>query len=536
MTLASCTRPAGWNRRLRSGLILLLPLCLLAFAPDAAAAAPRPNIILVMSDDQGWGDVGYNGNPVVRTPHLDAMAREALRLDRFYTGGTVCTPTRASCLTGRHPYRMGINWATVYPLPASEVTLAEALKSAGYRTGHFGKWHLGELSRDEAAATRTPEIRQAIYAPPWEHGFDVSFSNHGGPTYNPMYWGRDQSPGNRAIMNRPVAWGETDAIPGVRRSGLAFWTGPGQTDEQDLSGDSSKIIMDRALRFIERQTEARTPFLAVVWLFTPHSPVAAGPLHREPYRHLSLEAQHWYGCLTAMDEQIGRLRRHLRELGIADDTVVWFCSDNGPSWVLRELNSAGPFRGEKGLVYEGGVRVPGLLEWPARFREPRTVLAPLTTHDIYPTVLNWAGVPVARQPQPLDGLDVTPLLDGRLQERPEPIGFQSPVRQSLGRDWSKDPNHWRINPDPETHQLALTGNRFKIVSMDNGRTFALYDLLADPAESTDIAASHPDVVSAMRRRLLEWMRSCDESRAALAHPSIDASGSGVPAPWVVRRE
>ncbi|MBL9214527.1 MAG: sulfatase-like hydrolase/transferase [Opitutaceae bacterium] len=485
-------------------------------APPPAAPPPRPNIVLVMSDDQGWGDVGYNGNPRVRTPHLDTLAREGLRLDRFYAAGPVCSPTRGSCLTGRHPSRYGIDWADDI-LPASERTLPQALKAAGYRAGHFGKWHLGEFEVGGTAFTSEPgegwKLDAASYGPPWERGFDVCFSDQGGPTYNPMVWGRDRGPGNRLVMNRPVARGETTALPGVVPSGARFWTGPGVTATGDLDGDSSRVIMDRALRFIETEAAAGQPFLAVVWMFTPHAPIAAGNEERARYPGLTLEEQHWYGCLSALDDQIGRLRRRLRELGIADNTVLWFCSDNGPSWVLREFNSAGPYRGEKGLLYEGGIRVPGLLEWPARFRAPRVVTAPISTSDLYPTLLRWAGVGPGEQAPPLDGLDVTALLDGTQSARPEPIAFQSPVRMGLGRDWSTYPDHWRRNPDPATRQLALSDNRFKLISTDNGASYQLYDLAADPGESTDVAAAHPRVVAEMRSRLQRWLDSCRQSRA-----------------------
>lgn len=469
----------------------------------------RPNIVLIMSDDQGWGDVAYNGNPIVQTPNLDAMAREALRLDRFYAAAPVCSPTRASCLTGRHPYRYGVIWPNVYPLPASELTLAEALKAEGYRTGHFGKWHLGTMTADVTDGPLRMQRPLAEYSPPWNNGFDVCFSAEiNGSTYNPMIWDRNHSKGG--IMSRPVAFGETTAIPGVMSTEayfgqeFAFWTGLGTTATTNLDGDSSKIIMDRAIDFIEKEAAAKTPFLAVVWFFAPHSPIAAGDSHRAPYQNLSMEEQHWYGSITAMDQQIGRLRERLRELNIADDTIVWFCSDNGPSWI-HDYNSAGPFRGKKGMLYEGGIRVPALLEWPARFTEPRVIEAPISTNDFYPTLLSWAGVVVSEQPEPIDGIDVTPLLNGTTHERSEPIPFQSPSRIGAG---------WKMNPAPETRQLVLQGNRFKLISTNNGNSYELYDLIEDRGETTDIAADHPEVVNKMRAHLVAWVESCDRSRGA----------------------
>lgn len=463
-----------------------------------------------MSDDQGWGDVAYNGNHVVKTPHLDAMSRECLRFDRFYAAAPVCSPTRGSCLTGRHPHRYGIDWVNEYSLPLSEVTLPEALRGAGYRSGHFGKWHLGRMTMDMTdAIDHSPGRKAPAYSPPWAHGFDVCFSSEiNGPTYNPDVWGRDpKKPGNPLFMERPVFWGETTETPGVRKSIAQFWTGPGKADHTNLAGDSSKVIMDRAIEFIETETMAGNPFLAVVWFFSPHSPIAAGNSHREPYKHLTMEEQHWAGCITAMDEQIGRLRLRLRELDVAENTIVWFCSDNGPSWI-HHYNSAGPLKGKKGSLHEGGVRVPALLEWPARFPQPRVVSTPISTSDFYPTLLHCAGVNAESQPLPIDGENILPLLDGTAKDRNAPIAFQSPAK--IAGD-----QNWQMNLEPDTRQLALIGDRFKLLSEDNGKTYALYDLLEDAAETADVAAAHPDVLQTMRAYLQEWIHSCDRSRESL---------------------
>ena len=366
---------------------------LVAHSVAGAAEPPRPNIVLLLSDDQGWGDVGYNGNRVLKTPVLDAMAAQGIRFDRYYAAGPVCSPTRASCLTGRHPYRYGIRWANDGFLPRDEVTIAEALRQAGYRTGHFGKWHVGSLSRTMKDGYKGGPEHANEYSPPWENGFDVCFSQElGGPTYNPTVWaqGKPGSPEYHFFMQRAVRPDETVGMPGVYPWPSAFWTGPDRIETENVGGDSSRVIMDRAIRFIETEVAAAKPFLAVVWFNTPHSPIAAGDEHRRPYAQLSLEAQHWFGCITAMDEQIGRLRERLRALGVAGNTILWFSSDNGPSWI-HSYNSAGPLRDKKGTLYEGGIRVPAVLEWPARLQRPRVVAAPCVTSDIYPTLLAVAG-------------------------------------------------------------------------------------------------------------------------------------------------
>jgi arylsulfatase A-like enzyme len=478
---------------------------LLASHPAGRAAEPPPpNIVLLLSDDQGWGDVGYNGNRTVKTPVLDSMAARGVRFDRYYAAGPVCSPTRASCLTGRHPYRYGIRWANDGYLPRSEVTIAEALKHAGYRTGHFGKWHVGSLSRTVVDGYKGGPQNAAEYSPPWENGFDVCFTQEiGGPTYNPTVWaqGKPGSPEYRFIMQRAVKPDETLGMPGVYAWPSAFWTGPGRIETENVGGDSSRVIMDRAIRFIETEAAAGKPFLAVIWFNTPHSPIAAGDEHRRPYAQLPIEAQHWFGCLTAMDEQIGRLRERLRALGVADRTILWFSSDNGPSWI-HSYYSAGPLRDKMGTLYEGGIRVPAVLEWPARLRQPRVIAAPCVTSDIYPTLLAAARHRVRPQPEPLDGIDLLPLLEGRTAERRRPIAFQSPERIGPGDQVDMDRRH-----------LALTGDRYKILSRDNGATYSLYDLIEDPGESRDLAAEKPAVLAGMRSELERWVRSCARSAA-----------------------
>lgn len=470
----------------------------------AEGAADRPNIILLMSDDQGWGDVAYNGNPIVQTPYLDDMARECLRLDRFYSAAPVCSPTRGSCLTGRHPYRYGIPWANEGRLPREEVTLAEALKQAGYRTGHFGKWHIGGLTTTVKDGIKGGPGHPEEYSPPWENGFDVCFAQElGGPTFNPTVWGQGEyeTDSYEYFMQRPVKAGETADMPGVYPWPSVFWTGPGQIATDNLGGDSSRVIIDRAIAFIEQEIKANNPFLSVIWFNTPHSPIAAGDEHRRPYLNLSIEEQHWYGCLTAMDEQIGRLRTRLRELSIAENSIVWFCSDNGPSWI-HDYNSAGPFRGKKGTLYEGGIRVPAVVEWPAKIKVPRAVDIPCSTSDFYPTFLAAAGCRVVRQPLPIDGINLLPLIEGDMTERPSPIAFQSPAKAA---------GTWRM--DPASKQLALSNNRYKLYSGDGGKTCALYDLVNDKGETTDLAKEKPELVKAMRAALGKWVQSCERSSA-----------------------
>jgi len=442
----------------------------------------RPNVILCMTDDQGWGDAGFRGHPVLRTPHLDRLAAEGVRFDRFYSGAPVCSPTRGSCLTGRHPHRYGIFFANEGHLPPEEVTLAEALKTQGYATGHFGKWHLGTLTREVRDSNRGGPDHPDEYAPPWDRGFDVCFTTEARvPTWDPM--------------RKPVdgSWRDWEYLrPGQESElyGTRYWTGPGQAaPEAELTGCDSKLIMDRALAFIRAcAVSVGKPFLAVIWFHAPHLPVVAGPPHAEWYAGQDLYHRNYYGCISAMDEQVGRLRSDLEALGIADDTMLWFCSDNGPEGADDDPGSTGGLRGRKRSLLEGGVRVPGLLRWARRFPEPRIIDVPCSTSDYFPTVLDVLGFRMHGQPEPIDGISLLALLDGRTGERGHPIGFES------------------------RKQVSWMNDRHKLISTDAGETYLLFDVPADPAEQRDLAADRPDTVAAMRTALQTWRAGCDASR------------------------
>ncbi len=425
----------------------------------------QPNVILCMADDMGWGDTAYNGHPEIKTPHLDQMAAVGLRFDRFYSAAPVCSPTRGSCLTGRHPYRLGIPYANAGHLEDDELTIAEILRGLGYRTGHFGKWHLGTLTKTIRDGRRGGTKKGSThYSPPWNNGFDVCFSTEAQmPTWNPM---------------------SEQAVAGK------FWTGPGRFAKDNVDGDASRVVMDRAIEMIESSHSDGRLFFAVIWFHTPHSPVAAGPKHRRLYAGLSDDKQHYYGCLTAMDEQIGRLRRKIAELGVDRNTMLWFCSDNGPaakgggpgkSAGGRQQGTSGGLRGRKGSLYEGGVRVPGLLVWPQVVTQSRVIDSPCVTSDYLPTTLDFIAPKSDNlKKRPIDGVSLKQIILGETTRRGTPIGFES------------------------RKQLAWSGDQYKLYSSDAGQSFELYDLQADPAEATDIAASKPVVAKRMAAELEAW--------------------------------
>ncbi len=438
---------------------LALALGLLAVAvssPPVAAEEPRPNIVLAMTDDQGWHDVGYAGHPVLETPNLDRMAENAVRFTRFYAQHPVCSPTRASVMTGRHPNRYRcFSWGC--DLPLREVTVAEAVKQVGYRTGHFGKWHLGGIPHGPGGNNRSnlayPEGSPERPRHPGHQGFDQWVSHGNWFDINPKHLYH-----NGERMGR-------------------------------VQGETSEIVMGRALEFIRASAKKDRPFLAVIWFPSPHGPHKAAKKYRKPYA--DTDHPDYYGELAAVDHAMGRLRKTLRDLGVAKNTLVWFCSDNGGH--KPEANNGG-LRDDKGSLWEGGIRVPGLLEWPARIDEATTTDVPASTSDIYPTLVDVLGLEPSEQVDPIDGITLVPLLRGEMEERPEPIGFE---KRSLGGK-------------PRVAALVDDKYKLRLTSLHGDEPSAsLYNLVDDPKEQRDIASEKPAVADRMRKQLQKWRASVE---------------------------
>ena len=458
---------------------------------SASDGADRPNVILIMADDLGWGDVGFNGNATIKTPALDKMATDGLVMRRFYSASAVCSPTRGSCLTGRHPNRYGIFHANVGHLPTQEITLAELLRERGYTTGHFGKWHLGTLTKTIDDANRGGPKGAAHFSPPQMHGFEVCFSTESKvPTWDPM---RKPTDGASKIGWAPL--GEDDKFEDY---GTRYWNERGELVEHDLTGDDSRVIMDRAVPFVQKAASDGKPFFAVIWFHTPHLPVVAGPKYHAMYEGHSLYERSYYGCITAMDEQIGRLRAALAKAKVDDNTMIWFCSDNGPegsaksapgtAGTIRDTN----FRGRKRDLLEGGVRVPGVLVWPGKVK-PGATDFPAVTSDYLPTVLEAIGSKMPDD-RPIDGISLMPMLEGRTKTRSRPIAFEFGGK------------------------IAACDNRHKLIGPRKLDRLALYDIVRDPGEANDLAADRPLVVNRMRAFLESWRKSCEQSRAGADYP------------------
>jgi len=473
---------SGSHVTLRIVVCLVTCLTLLVLPTRSAAQSPdRPNIVLCMADDQGWGDTGYNGHPLLQTPNLDDMAASGLRFDRFYAAAPVCSPTRGSVMTGRNPNRFGcFSWGR--SLRPQEITIAERLQEAGYRTGHFGKWHLGSVLK-----------------------------------------GSPVNPGNSGFDEWLSAFNFYDNDPVLSRKGRAV----------ELSGESSLLAADAAIEFIQDSVAESRPFLAVVWFGSPHSPHRAAPEDLKFYQ--GKKDAHWMGEITGLDRAVGRLRDALKEAGVSDNTLFWYTSDNGG---LKTASSGG--RGKKGAIYEGGLRVPAMIEWPARITSPRVSQIPANTTDIYPTIMELLDLPMTNQPV-LDGVSLTPVIDDVSDVRSRPMGFwksneggiSTPsdrwMREELeaqedGRDYADrsrlvadagkiDKEYPRDQHPGHSAWLDWPWKLHLISSQKDGNTdqIELYHLMQDPGETKNIAKEHPEKVQKMRQELEQWLASVTDS-------------------------
>ncbi len=422
----------------------LLALLGSAVLTASEASAIKPNIVLVMADDQGWGQVGYAGHPVLKTPNLDAMAANGLRFNRFYAAGPVCSPTRASVLTGRTHVRTGVP-THGHNLCLQEKTLPLALKQAGYATGHFGKWHLNGV-RGPGVPILGDDANH-----PGRYGFDewLSASN---------FYDRD---------------------PLLSRNGKF----------EEFKGDSSVIVVGEALKFMKRRKEIGSPFLTVIWYGSPHNPqrAVARDLDRFPGIANKNLANH-LGEIVGIDRSIGQLRKGLRDLGIEKDTLVWYCSDNGGLTI--DPDAVGNLRGHKGSMFEGGIRVPGIIEWPGRIR-PAVTDFPASTMDIFPTIVDLLGLPTKALLDVRDGESIADLFKGKSPGRTHGIPFRF------------------------TKNAALIDGDYKLITTNQGRDiWELYNLKDDPGETSNLSEEHPE----------RFARMLAEAKAMLA--SVDASAAG----------
>jgi arylsulfatase A-like enzyme len=430
----------------------------LLFISVAQAAEPttRPNIVLLMTDDQGWGQMGYNGHPFLKTPNLDAMAENGLRLDRFYAAASVCSPTRASVLTGRIPNRAAVI-DHGFRLRHQEKTLGPALQSLGYATAHIGKWHLCGVGQ-----MGVPMLQEDPFGPN-KFGFEhcLSMTN--------FY----------------------DLDPLMSRNGVF----------EEFTGDTSDIAVDEAIKYIKAQHEAGKPSLTLVWYPSPHYPCRALEKDKAHFKDLDIRDvdKSVLAEIVAVDRSVGTLRSALREMGIEQNTLLWYCSDNGHYQGHDKEHGSGGLRGTKSTLYEGGIRVPGIIEWPARI-QPRITAFPASTTDIFPTIAEIVQLPEGSLLEPVDGMSLVPLFEKDLPKREKPLAY------------------FQLHHNEQ----ALVDNDYKIVGLidesTKQRVFSLYHITEDRAETTDLSAQMPERFAAMQAELAEIHKSVEASLAGADYP------------------
>jgi arylsulfatase A-like enzyme len=464
----------------------LLTAVLPVLVTDAACtmrtgSPPRPDVILIVTDDQGYGDLGVKGNPVIRTPHIDAMAARSAAMTRFYVS-PVCTPTRASLMTGRYNHRTRaidtfVGRAMMEP---GEVTLAEILRGAGYRTGIFGKWHLGDAYPMRAI----------------DQGFEEALVHRGGGIGQPS-----DPPGGEGKYTDPILFHNGEPV---------------QTE-----GYCTDVFFDRALDWIETQHRAGESVFAYIATNAPHGPFHDVPERLlEEYRKVDLSNDRFpqehghplparadlgrrariFAMITNIDENVGRLFERLDALGMTESTMVIFMVDNGPN---GHRYVAG-MRGWKGHVHEGGVRSPFFVHWPARLQAGHASDRVAAHIDVLPTVLEAAGVPVPEGLR-LDGRSLLPLLGG------DPVEW--PDRQIVIQAHRGD-------APVRYHHFLLRGPRYKLVhpsgfgkeGFEGEPAFELYDMEADPLELEDLAAEKPEVVAELRAAYDTWFDDVSHTR------------------------
>ncbi|MBN1127277.1 MAG: sulfatase-like hydrolase/transferase [Sedimentisphaerales bacterium] len=409
----------------------------------------RANIVVVLCDDLGYGDLGCFGNTVIQTPHLDSLAREGMRLTDCYSAAPVCSPARVGMLTGRTPNRVGVyDWIpNDHPmhLRSSEVTVATLLQQAGYQTCHVGKWHCnGKFNSEEQ-----PQ--------PDDHGFDYWFSTQ-----------------NNALLTH---YNPVNFVRNGRETG-------------QIEGYSSTIIVQEAIDWLGTHRDPDKPFCLFVWFHAPHEPIATADEFMDLYPEARERGQkEYYGNVTQMDHEFGRLMETLDAMQLRDDTFILFTSDNGPetlnryrgSW--RSHGSPGVLRGMKLWLYEGGIRVPGMVCFPGKIRPGQECHEPVCGVDVLPTLCEIAGIdpPSDRE---LDGASLVPVFTGKKVKRTKPL-------------------YWQYNRALGKNKVAIRDGDWKLLANADLTEFELYNLALDVREKRNRAPDQPQRI----KRMVEVMRS-----------------------------
>ncbi len=459
----SISKPQMTHSSLRPlhGFQIILLKVLVCFFSEVAFAQPpseQPNVLLLLSDDLGYRDIGCYGGPV-RTPTLDGLASQGMRFNQFYSGCAVCSPSRATLMTGRHHIRTGVySWihdaSQKSHLLRREVTLAEILKDAGYATAHIGKWHLGLPT--QAHAKPTPD----------QHGFDHWFAtwNNAEPSH--------KNPNNFIRNGKPV--GETE-------------------------GYSCQIVADEAIAWLDQRGDTPQPFFLNVWFHEPHAPIAAPDSIVKDYGPVNNRAAIYSATIDNTDRAIQRLLNKLKELGVTDRTLIIYASDNGS---YRDDRTGG-LRGRKGMNWEGGIRVPGLFVWPGVIKSGTVSSTPAGLVDVLPSVCGLLGL--EKPDRHLDGTDLTPILRGQPEnwQRNQPLFWH--LQKSRPIVAMRDGDYSLVaEPDYELSKDNMFQEAWIPKIRSGGyRNFQMFNLSNDPQQMNNLAAENPELLEKLKSKLLK---------------------------------
>ena len=458
-----------------SAIVISTSLALGNSGASNSIAIDRPNIIFILIDDMGYGDLSAFGNKKIKTPHIDRLAKEGIKFTNFYVGAPICSPSRVAALTGQYPSRHGINSFLASRernkkrsmpnfLDANAPSIARSMKKAGYVTAHFGKWHMGG-GRDVGDAPH-----------PKTYGFDESLVSFEGLGDRLLIKGDDLSVASAKLGQGEITWVEKHEI--------------------------TPILVTRTLDFIKQHQKER--FYIHLWTGDVHDPFHPKEEHMKMYKEYGNNPyeQQFLAVLYQLDQQIGRLLIGLDEMGLTNQTLVVLASDNGPTdWAYYYAEnhappgSEGPFRGRKWSLYEGGIRVPFLARWPGHIpggiTNDSTVLNAV---DLFPTLcrLAEASMPMAD----FDGEDMSCALIGKAQQRKKPMFW------NYGSEFDIKPGHARYR----SPNLAIRDGNWKLLINRDSSSLELYNLMDDQAETTNLAYRHPEVARRLSDQLLHWHR------------------------------
>lgn len=461
-------------------LIVLTVAALPLFSSHAAFADDRPNVVIILADDLGYADLGVHGCKDIPTPNIDSIAKGGARFTQAYASSPICSPTRAGLLTGRYQQRFGFednggpDPEPAFGLPSTEVTIAENLRAAGYRTAIVGKWDVG--IREERRPTR--------------RGFDEFFGFLPGVN---DYIRRDTSE-TAGLLGRPLVNGRSAAI--YRNAEVI--------DESEYLTDA---FGREAAEFVRRSKGQ--PFLLYVAFNAVHNPMSAPKEYEDRFAELPPDRRTYAAMVSAMDDAVGQIIQALNETGAAQNTLIIFLSDNGGAsgrgFAASSPASNAPLGGRKGTFWEGGIRVPLLIAWPERIPEGATIDQVVSSLDIVPTALDAAQARHIGE-QPLDGESLLPLMRGQTSRSPHDALF------------------WRYHG-----HFAIREGNWKLIA-NEGRPVQLFDLGTDIGETKNLADARPEVVQRLRTRLDEWARELPEPAWVRRQVNTDGSVKFIPLP------